>query len=782
MSAAPTAVVSVPCPAGGPAAGAPAALGAAAQAGSSGPATGVAAAHALLAQGRLREAALGYGAVLSWETTTMAEQSRALQGLTLIARSSGQMGVALRLAQAALERDGRSMVGWTSYASLLAAVGQWQAAEAGFQRALALPAATAEEFLPALTGLGELMLATGRPASALACFRRGLALAPGSAVVRYGMGTALALMEEFALALECFAAVKAMSPQQPEASFAAGYCAARLGRRELAMREYEEAIRLRPTFAAAWGNLAACLVADGRDYLAVPCFAQALEADPGLLSALLNFGNLLRMRKCFAAARSCYERGLAIEERNVDLRVAMCYLELESGLLESGPLESGPLKSGPLESSTEADRFARAEAWLETLAPGRPQGAAEHPEVANARGIVALARHSASGSSRDLETAIGWFRTAAARGHRTADSNEGNALLRVGRVEEAMEAHARSVAMDPLHAGARYNLALSQLRAGRYAEGWENYEARLEFRDVHPRPRRFQQPRWQGETLAGSRLLVYYEQGLGDTLQFARYLPLLAARGAGLVVEVQPPLVRLLRPVVARLGGVCIAAGATIPGFDWHVPLLSLPRSFGTRVETVPPPLGLEIDAAWAQSDAQSDTGLRIGLCWAGNPRYAADRERSTRLESFLPLLEAHPQVEWVTLQKGDAAAQVAAVRDRLKLDRLRLEMQSPVPRNAARLVDGCSGDADLAETAARMLALDAVVTTDTVIAHLAGCMGLPCWLLLPWQGDWRWMQEREDTPWYGRMRLVRQGAPGDWAGCMERVSRELAEGRWPAG
>ena len=768
MSAAPTAVVPVPCPAA--AAEMPASL---------------AAAHALLAQGRLREAALGYAAVLSFSAeegsaATMAEQARALQGLTLIAHSSGQMGEALRLAQAALERDGCSMVGWTSYASLLAAVGQWQAAEAAFHRALALSAARAEEFLPALTGLGELMLVTSRPAAALACFRRGLALAPGSAVVRYGLGSALALMEEFTAALECFAAVKAMSPQQPEVHFAAGYCAARLGRRELAMREYEEAIRLRPTFAAAWGNLAACLVADGRDYLAVPCFVQALEADPRLLSALLNFGNLLRMRKCFAAARSCYERGLAIEERNVDLRVAMCYLELES--------------------SADEDRFARAEGWLENRKTALQQGAAEHPEVANARGIVALARHSASGSGEELETAIRWFRTAAARGHRTADSNEGNALLRVGRVEEAIAAHARSVAIDPLHAGARYNLALSQLRAGRFAEGWENYEARLEFRDVHPRPRRFQQQRWQGESLDGSRLLVYYEQGLGDTLQFARYLPLVAARGARLVVEVQPPLVRLLKPVVERLGGVCIAAGATIPGFDWHVPLLSLPRAFGTTVETVPPPLALEIDAAWAEVGTKYETGgqavagsaigadpcgtsagLRIGLCWAGNPRYAADRERSTRLESFLPLLRAHPQVEWVALQKGEAAGQVAEVTNRLREERRSSGRQTSVLQSAIRLVDGCSRDADLAETAARMLGLDAVVTTDTVIAHLAGCMELPCWLLLPWQGDWRWMQEREDSPWYRRMRLVRQSRPGDWVGSMERVSRELVLGPFPA-
>lgn len=695
-------------------------------------------AHRLLAEGRVREAAERYRLALDGERGT---RVAALLGLALIARRGGQVAQAMRLTQAALELEPGSSVGWACYGSLLHGLGQWNDAQAAYQQALRLPTNEAAGFLPALTGLGELMLAERRATAALACFRRALEIAPQSAVALHGAGAALALMEEFERALGCFRAAIGLAPHHADAHFAAGFCAAKLNRHGEAIGYYEGAIRLRPEFAAAWGNMAVCLVADGRDYLAAPCFAQALATEPKLVSALLNFGNLLRLRKAFAEARGYYERALEADGGCVDVMVAMSYLELEA--------------------SAEPERLARAERWLEQAAAVD----AAHAEVANGRGILALARHSASGERLHLEAAIADFAQAAARGHRTADSNVGNALLRAGRVEEAIAAHARSVQLDPRHAGARYNLALSQLRAGRMAEGWQNYEARLDFRDVHPRPRRFQQPRWRGEPLeAGTRLFVYYEQGLGDTIQFARYLPLLAGRGLRLVVEVQPPLLPLLRPVVERLGGECMAAGESIPGFDWHVPLLSLPWIFGTTLGTIPPPLELAARPVEEQAGrVRRDAGSRaVGICWAGNPRYAADRERSTTLVRFLPLLLAHPEREWVALQKGAAAERIADVRALLP--------------EGFPLVDGCSADRDLGETAALIASLDRVVTTDTVIAHLAATMGKPCWMLLPWQGDWRWMQAMEHSPWYPAMRLFRQAAPGDWAGVMERVSEELCQ------
>lgn len=758
-------------------------------------------AHAHLAAGRVREAALGYRAAL--DAAEVPTRVSALLGLTLIARRGGQLPQALRLAQAALEMDSASSVAWACYASLLHAAGQAADAQAAYLRALALPVADAAHFLPALTGLGDLQLAARRAPAAAACFQRALAIRPTSPAALHGLGTALALIEAFEPALACFCAAIERMPTHPESHFAAGYCAAKLSRHPEAIAHYQRAIRLRPGFAPAWGNLAVCLVADGRDYLAVPCFHQALAADPRLLSALLNFGNLLRLRKCFADARTCYERALAVDPACADVLIALSYLELES--------------------SAEDARFARAERWLaQVAAPGKPElnqpepdqprldhphldhphldhPHLDHPELANARGILALARHSATGDLTHLDSAIAAFRRAAALGHKTADSNAGNALLRVGRVEEAIQAHSRSVALDPLHPGARYNLALSQLRAGDFLHGWANYEARLDFRDVHPRPRRFQQPRWRGEPLVAprNRLFVYYEQGLGDTLQFARYLPLLAARGAQLIVEVQPPLLRLLAPFVASLGGQCIAAGtsssaastsaathaaspAAIPAFDFHVPLLSLPLLFSTNTaHSIPPPLALRTAslaiapglpiALDERLPHSHPAALHLGLGWAGNPRYAADRDRSTTLGTLLPLLAQFPQHRWFSLQKGEAAGQLPAAR-------AELAAQFHLPHFPLHfpLFDACSTDRDLADTAAVLAALDLVLTTDTVLAHLAGSLARPCWLLLPWQSDWRWMQSLPTTPWYPTLRLFRQPAPGDWSSLLASVAEEL--------
>ena len=747
----------------------------------------LAAAHAHLAAGRLRLAALDYRAALdAAETPTRVS---ALLGLSLIARRGNQLPQALRLAQAALELDCHSAVAWACYGSLLHAAGQMQDAQAAYLRSLALPVTEAAQFLPALTGLGDLLLAVGRASAATACFRRALALRPDSPAALHGFGAALALQEAFEPALLCFLAALERMPAHVDSHFAAGYCAAKLSRFAEAIAHYEQAIRLRPGFAPGWGNLAVCLVADGRDYLAIPCFQQALAANPNLLSALLNFGNLLRQRKRFDEARACYSRALSVDPACTDVQIAMSYLELEG--------------------SSAEERFARAEAWLTQAAAGAPN----HPEVANAQGILALARHSDSGHAAHLESAylglaLDAFGRAAALGHKTADSNAGNALLRVGRVEEAVAAHTRSVARDPLHPGARYNLALSQLRAGDFTHGWANYEARLNFRDVHPRPRRFAQLRWCGEafTPTRKRLFVYFEQGLGDTLQFARYLPLLAAAGAQLIVEVQPPLVRLLDPLIRSLGGVCFPSGDSIPAFDLHTPLLSLPLRFATTLDSIPPPLRLaaapvSLDERFPQSVLSRQTAPEthpyprtIGLCWAGNPRYAADRDRSTQLETLLPLLARFPEDRWISLQKGPAAEQIPGALVRLSGGGVGIRdgssgsdtefpfwefpkwesPQAPPPPMHFPLLDAGSADRDLADTAAVVAALDLVLTTDTVIAHLAGSMGKPCWLLLPWQSDWRWMQSVLTTPWYPTLRLFRQPAPRDWPGLLEQVAEAL--------
>jgi hypothetical protein len=340
-------------------------------------------------------------------------------------------------------------------------------------------------------------------------------------------------------------------------------------------------------------------------------------------------------------------------------------------------------------------------------------------------------------------------------------------------VDEALKAHEKAVERDPESAGANYNLAMTQLRTGDFANGWTRYEARWHFRSVHRLPRVFLQPRWKGEPLEGRRVLLHAEQGLGDSIQFSRYVSLVVARGGTALLQVQTGAKRLLGSLAAVQSGLVEIAqlGEKPPHFDLECPLMSLPAVFGTTVETVPwtgpyltaaPEMIEEKRTQFPDVHSLDGTGqptLRIGVAWAGNPGYKADRNRSTRLESLLPLLRV-PDVTWISLQKGESAAQLAELPGDLFV------------------WDGSSKESDLAETAALIATLDMVITTDTCIAHLAGAMGKPVWILLAQMADWRWMRHIETTPWYPTARLLRQSSLGDWAGLMERVVAELAEYR----
>ena len=335
-------------------------------------------------------------------------------------------------------------------------------------------------------------------------------------------------------------------------------------------------------------------------------------------------------------------------------------------------------------------------------------------------------------------------------------------------MEESLKAHETAVERDPGSAGAEYNLALTQLRLGDWERGWAGYEARWRFREVHRRPRRFTQPRWNGEELHGERVLLHAEQGLGDTIQFCRYAALVAARGGVSILEVQPAAEGLMRTLAVVRAGLAKTGvmDANAAEFDCECPMMSLPAVFGTTVETVPwtgAYLGADEELvrekraqfAWLRGDGRDR--IRVGLAWAGNPKYKADAARSMRLKTLLPMLRG-VNAQWISLQKGAAAEQLASL-----------------PEDVV-VVDGSSGERDLTETAALVATLDLVITTDTCIAHLAGAMGKPVWVLLPHLADWRWMEETERTPWYPTARLFRQRTAGDWGEVLERVIGEMGK------
>ncbi|MBF0310483.1 MAG: tetratricopeptide repeat protein [Magnetococcales bacterium] len=338
--------------------------------------------------------------------------------------------------------------------------------------------------------------------------------------------------------------------------------------------------------------------------------------------------------------------------------------------------------------------------------------------------------------------------------------NLGGTLQDMGEVEQAIEAFDHAIHLRPDYADAHWDRALALLLTGEFRRGWEGYEWRWQRGEPAPRP--FPQPWWDGSDLNGRTLLVHAEQGLGDAIQFLRFLPGLKRGPGQVILEVQEPLLPLLRhfPGVDRL----VARGAALPPFDLHIPLLSLPHRLGTTLESLPGREGyLKADPERVRRWQQrlEGPGLKVGLVWAGNPRVRNDRYRSPRLKPLLPLLEI-PGLRFFALQKGDGRA-----------DLLSCELPP-------HFVDLGEGIGDLADTAAIMSGLDLVISSDTATAHLAGALGVPGWILLPFAPDWRWLRQRQDSPWYGSLTLFRQETPGDWPGVVRRVSEALRK-RIPA-
>jgi hypothetical protein len=320
------------------------------------------------------------------------------------------------------------------------------------------------------------------------------------------------------------------------------------------------------------------------------------------------------------------------------------------------------------------------------------------------------------------------------------------------------------LAIDSHDANARYNRSLILLTEGNYREGFPEYESRFKTREFPPCP--FRQPVWNGSDLTGRTILLHAEQGLGDTIQFIRYAAIVAQRGGRIVLTCHQPLIRLLStlPSIDEL----VPLGYPTPNFDVYAPLMSLPGILGTTLETVPaaipyltPPAESNVRVISPGSDTakqqtqRSKPPLKVGIAWSGGHLYKKNQSRSCPLKHFEPLLQL-PDIAYYSLQKGIAQTTLAE-----------LVWETQIQDLGSQL-------GDMADTAAAIAQLDLVITVDTSIAHLAGALGKPVWVLLTYLPDWRWMLHREDTPWYPTMRLFRQTQPGDWQGVLDRVSQEL--------
>jgi tetratricopeptide (TPR) repeat protein len=498
------------------------------------------------------------------------------------------------------------------------------------------------------------------------------------------------------------------------------------GRPDEALQVLDKMIQLKPDDPLLWCRLAAILVALGRNAEALLSYQHALKLDPHHWEAAYHCGEVLQGSERFEEALSYFNR--CDELRPDHVRTLQARARCLRGL----------------------KRFEECFAVYMRAYALDPADSYTCNNIGDA--LLGLGRY---------EEGLSWFDKALALRSDLADVhlNKGYALLQLHRFDEAIEAYERLTAVDPGNARGKWQWAHVQLLKGNFEAGWAAREARWQLADFSPDYPKFPQAKWLGqEAVMGKTILVCADEGLGDTIQFARFLPDLASRGARIILVVQDALV----PLLSGVTGVaeCIAfSQRPFPPFDMHCPLMSLPLACGARPDAIPsadylPPLPVERIEAWKRRLGPHDR-LRVGLVWSGNPKQGDDRNRSMPLATLAPLLGLN--ATFVSLQKDPRPA-----------DSARLRGEPGVLDLTAELTD-------FVDTAALLSCLDLVITVCTSVAHLAGTLGQPTWLKLPFVGDWRWQVDRDDSPWYPTVRLFRQDASRDYAAVVERVRAELA-------
>jgi Flp pilus assembly protein TadD len=567
----------------------------------------------------------------------------------------------------------------------------------------------------------------GRNDIAVDLVRQAIAIEPNDPTYHLHLGEAYRSSGEINQAITCYKRGLALKHDDAEAQNNLGNLLAEKGEHDQAIGCYQQAISLNPQYAEAHNNLGNALMKNGQHEQAIACFERALELRPYWPEAMCNLGNALKRVGQSEEAIDYYRQSLALKRDDPQILSS-----LAAALKETGELE-------------EAIFYLRKAA---SLSPN-------DPEVHNNLGI-ALAEQG------QHEQAIDCHRQSLVlkADNPAAHNNLGIALEETGQHDEALACYRRALELQPDWAEVHTNLAQALLMQGEWMEGWKEERWRWRLDDPKSRPRSFPQPLWDGGDVHGNRILLHAEQGFGDTIQFARYAPLVVARGGRVIVECHLELHRLLQ----TLDGIdqLVARGQPLPPFDLHSPLMSLPLIFETTLQSIPsqaPYLHADPQASeeWRRKLSDDPAALKVGLAWAGNPRQKADRKRSMPLSAFAPLAQVNG-VSFYSLQKGEAAAQAKNTPPGLKL------------------IDWTEQLSDFADTAAFISQLDLVISVCTSVAHLAGAMGKPVWTLLASAADWRWLLGRDDSPWYPTMRLFRQSARGDWTGAMLRVIQALEE------
>jgi tetratricopeptide (TPR) repeat protein len=566
----------------------------------------------------------------------------------------------------------------------------------------------------------------GRLAEAIACFRGVVALQPNCFEVHFNLAAVLFASGQLAESAESYRRAALLRPRDADVHYSLGVVLQSMGDTVPAAEAYEKALQIRPEYAKALGNLGYLRLCMRDLPAAERLLRRCIALDPGNVNAHCNLGTLFAQQGDTVAVVESCRSALALDPDH-----ARTLSLLGAAFMEVGEIQ-------------------KAEAIFRRSIALDPDKVAAHCGLADAL----TKQGNVAGAVEETRKALAIDPT-----HALTLCNFGVLLDSLGDGTGALQCYQLALAAHPECKLAQYNLGIRHLGFGDFAQGWPEYEARWdtsEFRAINTRPA-LAQPQWRGEDIRGSRILLHSEQGLGDTLQFVRYVSMVAALGATVVLRVQPSLVRLLSTLDKSIAVESIESDAG-GDFEWQCSLMSLPLAFRTGLTTIPgnvPYLRADPAAAAEWSRRLPARGLRIGLVWAGNPKNTRDRLRSIALRQ-LAGVACLQGATFYSLQKGPAAQELAATPE------------------AARIVDLSQHLDDFTDTAAIVANLDLVISVDTSVAHLAGAMGKPVWILVAHANDWRWLKDRSDSPWYPTVRIFRQSAVGRWDDVLEQVEQEL--------
>ena len=558
-----------------------------------------------------------------------------------------------------------------------------------------------------------------------------------------------------------YRAILRTQPNHFDATHLLGAALCARGQNKEAESILRRAVALNPRAPAAQNNLGNAVNAQARKEESIAWYDRAIALDPNYVDALNNRGNVHLDLGRTAEALSDYERVLALDANHVN-----ALQKSAKALADLGHHEEALVRNDHA-LALEANSV---EAWVRSgnvlIHLKRPEDALRSYDRALAldpNHLDALTNRSAAleGLGRPEEALPGLDRALAARPEDAgALNNKATILKSLGRLDEACDLFRRSLAINPDDADARTNYAMALLLNGDFVTGWPEYEARwLKKSNLRKRPPLSFKP-WQGEPLEGRRIVVFAEQGLGDIVQFSRYLPLLCRRGADVTFLATDSVQAILRAAFPEVTVISEVGDAVAGKFDFQCAMMSLPLRFGTLEDSIPdscPYLKPEAERIARWCDRIGTEGFRVGICWQGNPDRAVDAGRSIPLEAFAPLASV-PGVRLISLQRNAGCEQ-------LEGNSFAVETLGP---------DFDSGRAAFVDTLAAMESLDLVITSDTSMAHVAGALGWPVWVALKKVPDWRWLMGRQDCPWYPSMRLFRQTAAGDWVDVFARMAKAL--------